>query len=237
MVTSSPTRDGAMPGVPTTSTVPRRALFERLSRDGPGGVTLVSAPAGSGKTVLLRSWIDNAGLRDRVAWVSVERDERDAQRFWLTVVEQLRAAVGVEAIVDQLRPTPEFNGEAVVDRLVVELGSLEEPVVLVIDDLHELGSPEARDQLERLLAHRPPLLRVVLATRRDPQLGLHRLRLAGELIEIRASDLCFTLEETRELLAASEVALLGRGSRPAPRSDRGVGRRPAAGGALACQSS
>ena len=211
MATSSPTGAGAMPGAHTSSTVPRRALFERLSRDGPGGVTLVSAPAGSGKTVLLRSWIDNAGLRDRVAWVSVERDERDAQRFWLTVVEQLRAAVGVEAIVDQLRPTPEFNGEAVVDRLVLELGSLEEPVVLVIDDLHELGSPAARDQLERLLAHRPPLLRVVLATRRDPQLGLHRLRLAGELIEIRAADLCFTLEETRELLAASQVALPDEG--------------------------
>ena len=211
MATSSPTRDDAMPRAPTTSTVPRHALFERLSRDGPGGVTLVSAPAGSGKTVLLRSWIDHAGLGDHVAWVSVERDERDAQRFWLTVVEQLRTAVGVEAIVDQLRPTPEFSGGAVVDRLVLELGSLGEPVVLVIDDLHELASPEAHGQLERLLAHRPPLLRVVLATRRDPQLGLHRLRLAGELIEIRASDLCFTLEETRELLATSQVALPDEG--------------------------
>ena len=117
----------------------------------------------------------------------------------------------METFVDRLRAAPEFNGEAVVDRLVVELGLLEEQVVLVVDDLHELASPEARGQLERLLAHRPPLLRVVLATRRDPQLGLHRLRLAGELIEIRAFDLCFALEETRELLAASQVALSDEG--------------------------
>jgi len=91
--------------------------------------------------------------------------------------------------------------------LVSELQSLGEPVVLVIDDLEELASTEALAQLEVLLARRPSLLRVVLATRHDPQLGLHRLRLDGLLTEIRASDLRFTLEETRELLADSGVAL------------------------------
>ncbi|HEY7063386.1 MAG TPA: LuxR C-terminal-related transcriptional regulator [Chloroflexota bacterium] len=189
--------------------VARPALFARLSAAVAGGVTLISAPAGSGKTVLLRSWIDAAGLADRVAWVSVERGERDAQRFWLAVVEKLRAAVGAETFVEKVVPTPEFTGEAVVARLVAELGSLEEPVVLVIDDLHELRSPEALAQLEALLARRPPLLHVVLATRCDPQLGLHRLRLAGELAELRAADLCFTLEQTRNLLTASGIALSG----------------------------
>jgi LuxR family transcriptional regulator, maltose regulon positive regulatory protein len=90
---------------------------------------------------------------------------------------------------------------------VSELGPLEEPVVLVIDDLHELHSSEALAQLEGLLARLPPLLRVVLATRHDPQLGLHRLRLEGNLTEFRTADLCFRLEETRALLAASGIVV------------------------------
>jgi LuxR family transcriptional regulator, maltose regulon positive regulatory protein len=185
--------------------VPRTGLFERLSAG--RAVTLVSAPPGSGKTVLLRSWIEDAGLRDRVAWVSVERGERDPQRFWLSVLEVLRAAVRGEAFVEKLAPAPEFDGEAVVGRLVAELGPLEEPVVLVIDDLHELHSSEALAQLELLLARLPPLLRVVLATRHDPQLRLHGLRLEGKLTELRTAELRFTLEETRALLAASGIVL------------------------------
>ena len=118
--------------------VARGALYARLSVGLSAGVTLVSAPAGSGKTVLLRSWIDEAGLADHVAWVTVERGERDPQRFWLAVVEKLRAAVGADAFVEKLTPAPEFDGEAVVGRLVSELGSLEEPVLLVLDDLQEL---------------------------------------------------------------------------------------------------
>jgi LuxR family transcriptional regulator, maltose regulon positive regulatory protein len=188
------------------SVVARRALFELLS-DGGTGVMLVSAPAGSGKTVLLRSWVDDSRLADRVAWVSVERNERDAQRFWLSVIEELRAAVGADAFVERLTPMPEFDGRAVLERLMSELGSLDELLVLVIDDLHELSSPEALAQLEVLLARRPPLLQVVLATRRDPHLGLHRLRVSGRLTEIRGSDLRFTLDETRELLAASGITL------------------------------
>jgi LuxR family transcriptional regulator, maltose regulon positive regulatory protein len=188
------------------SVVARRALFELLT-DREAGVTLVSAPAGSGKTVLLRSWIDDAGLADRVAWVSVERGERDAQRFWLSVIERLRAAVGADAFVEKRTPMPAFDGGAVVERLVSELGSLDERVVLVLDDLHELSSPEALAQLEVLLARRPPLLQIVLATRHDPQLGLHRLRVSGRLAEVRGSDLRFTLEESRELLTSSGIAL------------------------------
>src|SRR4029077_13927202 len=80
-------------------------------------------------------------------------------------------------------------------------------VTLVIDDLHELHSPEAPTQLTRLLTSLPPNVHVVLTTRHDLRLGLHRLRLAGELAEIRAADLRFTQRETRELLEASGIAL------------------------------
>jgi LuxR family maltose regulon positive regulatory protein len=191
--------------------VARTALFRLLSAGGSGGVTLVSAPPGSGKTALLRSWIEDARPSHRVAWVSVERDESDAQRFWLSVVTELRGAAGGEAGLDELIPTPDFGGEAVVRRLLSDLDALDEPVVLVIDDLHELRSAEALAQLELLLSRLPCVLRVVLVTRHDPHLGLHRLRLAGELTEVRASDLRFTLQETRELLDASGIALSDSG--------------------------
>jgi LuxR family maltose regulon positive regulatory protein len=207
MTTSMAFSEGETAMTLAGSVVARTALFKSLSANGNGGVTLVSAPAGSGKTILLRAWLDETDLRDRTAWVSVERGEQDAQRFWLSVIEQLRDAVNADAFVETLAPTPRFDDRAMLERLVSELWSLEEPVVLVIDDLHELASPDALAQLELLLARRPKLLRVVLATRRDPQLGLHRLRLAGQLSEIRASDLRFTLEEARKLLVESGVEL------------------------------
>jgi LuxR family transcriptional regulator, maltose regulon positive regulatory protein len=107
--------------------VPRGELFDRLSAGGPGAVTLISAPPGSGKTVLLRSWIEAAGLSERVAWVSVERGERDAQRFWLAVIDALSGAVGRDALVQKLGAAPDFDGEAVVGRLLSDLSSLEGP--------------------------------------------------------------------------------------------------------------
>jgi LuxR family maltose regulon positive regulatory protein len=181
-------------------------LYTRLSAATERGVTLISAPAGSGKTVLLRSWIVAAGLGDRTAWVSVDRGEHDAQRFWLQVVEAFRSLPGA-ASVDRRTASPEFDGQPFVDRLIAELHEVDGPVRLVIDDLHELTSNDAQDQLERFVARRPRQLSLVLATRHDPQLGLHRLRLSGELTELRAADLRFSAAETLDLLAASDVTL------------------------------
>jgi LuxR family transcriptional regulator, maltose regulon positive regulatory protein len=184
--------------------VQREALFARLSASGAGRVMLCCAPAGSGKTMLVRSWVEVAELQDWVAWVSVERGERDAQRFWLSVIDALAGAVGVVQRVD---PAPRLRGKAVVDQLLCDLGSLEAPALLVIDDLHELASADALAWLEAFLARLPPRLQVVLATREDPRLGLHRLRLAGELTELRAPDLRFSLDETEELLRAAGITL------------------------------
>ena len=192
--------------------VARKALYTRLSAGVSAGVTLVSAPPGSGKTVLLRSWIEEAGLRARTAWVQVERRERNAQHFWLSVVERLRSAVGQDGPVQELAPAPEFDGEGSVRRLISELEALDEPVILVIDDLHELVSPEAQAQLELLLARRPRLVYVVLASRHDPSLGLHRLRLASELTELRAVDLRLSAGEAQQLLDASGVELSAEGA-------------------------
>jgi LuxR family maltose regulon positive regulatory protein len=183
--------------------IPRPALLQRLAHD-TAAVTLVSAPAGSGKTVLLRSWIDESGMEERTAWVSVDREERDPQTFWLAVHEAVQRAAGG---VEPLTPMPGIDVGLVVKRLISELDTSEDHVWLVIDDLHELRSDEALSQLGTLLAQRPAGLRVVLATRSDPQLGLHRLRLAGDLAEVRGSDLRFTRAETGELLAACGIEL------------------------------
>jgi len=196
---------------PAGGLVARRLLFDRLSAAGSGAVILVCGPPGSGKTVLLRSWVASEGRADRVAWVSVERRERDAQRFWLSVIDQLAGVVGEDGFVERVTATPSFRGQAVVERLLSDLHSLERPVVLVVDDLHELCSEQALGWLELLLTALPAQLGVVLATREDAQLGLHRLRLEGRLTEIRALDMCFSLEETRQLMRTSGVTLSDTG--------------------------
>jgi LuxR family transcriptional regulator, maltose regulon positive regulatory protein len=190
--------------------VQREPLFQRLSAAGPGGVMLLCAPAGSGKTALLRSWVEAVGW-ERVAWVSVERGERDGQRFWLALVEALAGAVSGAGLVERVSPSPGFSGELLVERLLSELGSLDEPVLLVIDDLHELRSTEAVRWLELCVARLPAQLRLALATRQDPRLGLHRLRLADKLTELRGTDLRFSLEEAHELLEAAGIVLSDEG--------------------------
>ena len=157
--------------------------------------------------MLVRSWIEAADLADRTAWVSVQRDERDPQRFWLSVVEELRAIGGSDDLVAPLVPAPQFDGQTLVQRLIAELAGLDRPVLLVIDDVHELRAAPASDQLAELIAGRPAQLRVMLATRHDPQLGLHRLRLAGQLTELREADLRLNLAETRKLLEGAGVRL------------------------------
>jgi LuxR family transcriptional regulator, maltose regulon positive regulatory protein len=190
--------------------VQREPLFRRLSAAGPGGVVLLCAPAGSGKTALLRSWVEAVGW-ERVAWVSVERGERDGQRFWLSVVEALAGALGGRGLVERVSPSPRFRGEVVVQRLSSELRSLEEPVMLVIDDLHELDSAEAVRWLELFLTRLPARLGMVFTTREEPRIGLHRVRLAGELTELRAPDLLFSLDEARQLLEPAGIALSDEG--------------------------
>ena len=171
-------------------------------------MTLVCGPPGSGKSVLVRTWAEE--LDEPVAWTTVERDERDAQQFWLGLIDAIADAAGSE-VIERVSPAPSFAGAAVAERLLTQVRQLDEPLVLVIDDLHELGSNDALTWLEMLLARLPRQLRVVLATREDPGLGLHRLRLAGELTELRGPDLRFSLAETRALLAGSGITLSDAG--------------------------
>src|SRR5215467_7424949 len=195
---------GRVAGLGAAGVVARPGLFGRLG--GPARVTVVAAPAGSGKTVLLRSWIAQAGLPGHAAWVPVGREERDPQHFWLSVLAALRCTTPGSALVRELTAAPDLDGWVITERLLADLAPLDDRLWLVVDDVHELG-PEVLRQLELLVMRAPPELRFVLAARHDVRRGLHRLRLEGELAEIRTDDLRFTLAEAAELFAAAGVEL------------------------------
>ncbi len=186
--------------------VARSGLLRRLTEG--QRVVQVSAPPGSGKSVLLRSWIAASGLDKQVAVVTVPAG-CDAPRFWTSVAAALRATPAGSALVRALTPAPDLDAGALVERLLGDLAGLAERLWLVIDDLHELNPPEALRQLELLIMRAPADLRFVLLTRHELRLGLHRLRLSGELTEIRAADLRFSLAEARALLDAAGVPLSG----------------------------
>jgi len=109
--------------------------------------------------------------------------------------------------VRELTAAPDLDGWAIVERLLKDLAPLGDRVWLMIDDVHDLDSEELLRQLELLVLRAPPELRIVLVTRRDVRLGLHRLRLAGELTEIRQPDLRFTLGEAKALFQAAGVRM------------------------------
>jgi len=190
----------------------RGDLLAALDRATAKTVTIISAPAGSGKTSLLRTWADRPGQPYRLAVMQVQRDQQDAQQFWLALLSAVRQASAATGHAEAPAATPDFNGRAMVDRVLSELASQRGRLILVIDDLHELNCPDALAQLTRLLTNLPGDVHAVLATRRDLPLRLHQLRLAGELAEIRAADLRFSERETRELLDASGIALSDAGA-------------------------
>ena len=198
-------------GSDTARLVARDDLVAHLDMSAARRVTVVSAPAGSGKTSLLRAWAAGPGRAHRVAFVSVRHGEQDAQAFWLALLSAVRQACGTTGD-ESLPATPGFDGPAMADRVLSELAGHRGRVAIVIDDVHELNAPEVLAQLARLLADLPQHARAIVSTRRDLPLRLHELRLAGELAEIRAADLRFSEREAGELLAASGIALSTAGT-------------------------
>lgn len=142
--------------------------------------------------------------------MTIEREGRDPQRFWLSVLDALRGTEEGSSIIRPLTAAPDLDAWEIVEALLEDLDTLDEPLWLVIDDVHELRTSDALRQLELLLLRAPRRLRFVLATRHDLRLGLHRLRLEGGLTEIRGDALRFSLAEAGAMFAVSGIQLSDR---------------------------
>jgi len=187
------------------SQVPRPRLFDLLNAGTQQLLTLVSAPAGAGKTTLLASWSSSRQPPGPVAWLSLDVGDNEAARLWTYTVAALcqSGAVPRDSALRGLAPLP-GSEERFLPLLVGGLAQLPTPVVLVLDDLQDITDATLLEGLEFLVRHAPPQLRLVLATRADPPLPLQRLRLSGQLVQVRAADLAFTVAEAAELLATGE---------------------------------
>lgn len=176
--------------------VPRTRLLDLLSHGvATTPVTLISGPAGAGKTVLAASWLHAQADGVPVAWLTLEESDDAPGDFWVHVAAALRR-VGVEL------PAPAGSGAVDIARLAAALLARSAPVVLILDNADCLTRRDLLDTLDRLVRYGGARLRLVLCARSDPLLPLHRYRLAESLTEIRADRLAFTAEETGALLAA-----------------------------------
>ena len=188
------------PGRP--GAVVRQALLSRLSEDHPWvRLLVISAPAGWGKTCLLRDW-RLADTASGTAWVSVDAGDNDPVRFWAHVIASVTGvSAGFGAAASRVLTAPGAGGlDAALPMLVNELAALPAPVTLAFDDYHLISNQEVLRSVAFLVEHLPPGVRLALAARADPELPLARLRARGEMLEIRADDLRFTEAETAALL-------------------------------------
>ena len=182
--------------------VARPRLSGRLSGRSDARLTLISAPAGFGKTTVLTAWLSAAATDNRaVAWLSLEESDRQPGTFWTYVITALQNAVpGVGASVLPLLQSAQPPIEAVLAAVLNELSAVPYDVDLVLDDYHLVDGPDISAGMVFLLEHLPPHVHVVISTRADPLLPLARLRARGELVEVRSGDLRFTPDEVAAYL-------------------------------------
>jgi LuxR family maltose regulon positive regulatory protein len=185
---------------PPPVTVRRPRLLRALDAGARGPLTLVSAPAGAGKTALVSSWVEEGRAPGTAGWLSLGKEENGRRGFWYAVIAALAPVVAVAA-------PPRVRIDLLLSTLIEALATEGDPVTLVLDDLHEVDDPAVTDDLQTLLDYPLSRLRLVVLTRADPLLRLQRLRVAGRMTEVRAQDLAFTLEETRELVDLLDLTL------------------------------
>ena len=179
--------------------VPRPGLIERLEAGAQGRLTLVTAPAGWGKTTVVGDWL--AGRPGPAGWLALDSADNDPARFWRYVAEALRRAgarlddqaVGALGAADD-------TFEAGLSALLNAAAELPEPAVLALDDYHLISHPAVHRSVEFLVSRLPERLHLVMASRSEPPIGVPRLRARGELTELRASDLRFDDGEAAALL-------------------------------------
>jgi LuxR family transcriptional regulator, maltose regulon positive regulatory protein len=193
--------DLAIPS-PPRPLVLRPRLFALLDEGTTGPLTLVSAPAGAGKTSLLASWL--AVEPREVAWLS-PRPHLGEASFWAEWLAAIRRVAPPRSSLGRISAPRSGTPPAFVLQLLNGFAELEEPIVVVVDDFHAVRSVEISATIEQLLRAAPASFRLLLSTRHDPMLPLHLLRASGELTELRAPDLALTPEEARELLVGLGV--------------------------------
>ena len=192
---------------PRGDAVSRPRLIELLDRGREARLTLVSAPAGFGKTTLLVRGLTTPVPGRLVAWLSLDEGDRQPARFWtylVTAVQRAVPEVGDSALALLLTTNPSLD--SVLATLINELSAVSTDLDVVLDDYHLVDSPDLRPSVSYLVEHLPPQVHLVISTRVDPALPLARLRARGELVEIRAADLRFTLTEASAYL--NDVAAL-----------------------------
>jgi len=184
--------------------VSRPCLVERLDEGYRRGcrLTVISAPAGYGKTTLLGEWIAHCELRTRVAWVSLDEGDNDPVRFWTYVAAALQTVQeDIEEIAQAAFQSPHpLPIESALIGLLNQIAEVPDPVVLVLDDYHVINTLAIHDALSFLLENLPPQMHLVIATRADPPLPIPRLRGRGQLTELYQSDLRFISEEIAQFL-------------------------------------
>ncbi|GAB4444588.1 MAG: LuxR C-terminal-related transcriptional regulator [Chloroflexi bacterium OHK40] len=182
----------------------RPHLIARLNAGLHRNLTLLAAPAGSGKTTLLSQWLD--GCARPVAWLTLDASDHEPARFLAYLVAALQTVVpgfGTGLMAALLAPQAPTPAAAVTD-LINALATLAQPLVLVLDDYHLVNAAPVDAALSLLLAHQPPQLHLVIATREDPPLPLARLRARDQLTELRISELRFSHTEADALLSQTE---------------------------------
>jgi len=185
---------------PRTSIVSRPRLIERINEGMQGKLTLISAPAGFGKTALVSEWITSCG--QPVAWLSLDEGDNDLKRFLAYLIAALRTIMqnigeGALSLLDAA-PLPEI--EPILTSLLNEIALIPDHFILVLDDYHLLESKQVDEALIFLVEHLPLQMHLIIATREDPPLPLPRLRARGQLTELRAADLRFTPAEAADFL-------------------------------------
>jgi LuxR family maltose regulon positive regulatory protein len=190
--------------------VSRPRLVERLKEGVHRKLTLVSAPAGFGKTTLVSEWV--ASGKQPIAWLSLDEGDGDPARFFaylIAALQQIDPDVGQSAQA-MLQSSQSPPLEALLTALINDAAAISQPFILVLDDYHVITALPVHGQLGFLLDHQPPQMHLVIATREDPPLPLSRLRARGQVTDVRQADLQFTPEETGEFLrrvAQADISL------------------------------